>query len=453
VTSAPQPPGHWLLGHLMEQRRDPLGLLVRGLAQHGDIVRYRFGPYPALQLNHPRLFKRVLLDAAPNYKKWGALQRARPLLGNGLVLAEGDLWKRHRKLYGRAFRAANLAAMIPAMIEATRGLLGRWDELADGAQTDVLDDAMRVTLSIVSRTLISRDLGGGELPDADAVALGRAFDQAVHEVGARTLDLNPLVGMLPTARKRAFDRVIEQLDLAMADIVDKRRKQAEALPDLLGWLMEARDEDTGEAMDDVQLRDELLNILLAGRGTSAIGLSWMWWLLSRHPEAEQRLREEAVAVLGEEEPTAEHVERLTFANRAFQEAMRLYPPIWTIARQAVEADTIDGVPVAKGTIVLISPFVVHRHPELWPEPERFDPDRFLPERSVDRPRLAWLPFGAGPRTCIGGTFAMQEAAIIASMVSRRFRLHALHAQAPEPEPLITLKPKGGMPMRLERISP
>lgn len=441
-----------MLGHLLAQRADPLGLLVRGLRDHGDVVGYRFGPYRALQLNHPRLIKRVLIDNAANYEKWSALERARPLLGNGLVLATGESWKRRRKIYQPAFRRDRLSAMVPAMVDAARGLVDHLGTLGDGAQTDLLWDAMRATLSIVSRTLMSRDLGGfGEGDDAEARALGRNFDRAVDEVGRRTLDLNPFVGRLPTARNRAFDRTIREIDEQVDRIIAARRASGEVKADLLGWLMEGGEQH--EAVDDTLLRDEVLNILLAGRGTSAIGLCWMWWLLDQHPDIEARVREEALEVLGpDRDPTAADLDRLDLASRAFQEAMRLYPPIWTIPRQAIERDELDGgVPVERGTIVLISPFAVHRHPELWPDPERFDPDRFLPEAVEQRSRLAFIPFGLGPRTCVGGWFAIQEARIITAMVARRFRLRACSKARPELEPLVTLKPKGGMLMRVHEV--
>lgn len=454
-TLVPQPPGHWLLGHLLEQRRDPLGLLVRGLREHGDVVAYRFGPYRALQLNHPRLIKRVLVDNAANYKKWSALERARPLLGNGLVLATGEGWRRRRKIYQPAFRRDRLAAMVPAMVDATRGLVEHLHRLPADTEIDLLQEVMRVTLSIVSRTLISRDMGGfGEGDDAEARALGRAFDLAVEAVGQRTLDLNPLATLLPTARNRAFDRTIGEIDAQVERIVRARRISGEAKPDLLGWLMEGG-EGGVEPVDDALLRDEILNILLAGRGTSALGLCWMWWLLDQHPEIEAKVREEVLAVLGpDRDPTAVDLERLELTSRVFHEALRLYPPIWTIPRQAIERDELDGgIAVERGTIVLVSPFVVHRHPEIWPDPERFDPDRFLPEAVEQRSRLAFLPFGLGPRTCVGGSFAIQEARIITAMVARRFRLRARSHDRPVLDALVTLKPRGGMRMRVHEEPP
>ncbi|MES1244743.1 MAG: cytochrome P450 [Acidobacteriota bacterium] len=450
----PRPRGHWLLGHLAEQRRDPLGLLVRGLREHGDVVGYRFGPYRALQLNHPRLIKRVLVDNAANYRKWSALKRARPLLGDGLVLATGESWKRRRRIYQPAFRRDRLEAMVPAMVAATRGLVDHLAGLPDGAEIDLLREVMRATLSIVSRTLMSRDIGGfgGFGKDGDEEELGRNFDAAVEAIGRRTLDLNPFAGLLPTARNRGIRRTIEAIDRQVHRIIAARRASGEPGADLLGWLLESGEQD-GAPVDDRLLRDEVLNILLAGRGTSAIGLCWMWWLLDRHPEVEARVREEALAVLGpDRDPAAGDLDRLDLAARVFQEALRLYPPVWTIARQAIARDELDGgVPVAPGTIVLISPYVVHRHPGLWPDPERFDPDRFLPEAVEQRSRLAWIPFGLGPRTCVGGWFSIQEARILTAMVTRRFRLRAASPERPGLEPLITLKPRGGMPMRVHEV--
>jgi cytochrome P450 len=457
--AVPKPRGHWLVGQLWEQRRDPLGLLIRGLEHHGDVVAYRFGPYRALQLNHPRLIKRVLVDNAENYKKWSALERARPLLGDGLVLAHGASWRRRRKIYQPAFRRDQLRAMSATMVDATRGFVEHLARRADGGPVDLLNSLMKVTLSIVSRTLISRDLGGfGAGDDAAARALGRNFDFALEQVGERMLDLNPLAGRLPTAKNREFDRRIREIDGQIQRIITERRAAqragAEPAGDLLAGLMQGG-EQGDEAIDDPLLRDEIMTILLAGRGTSAVGLTWMWWLLDRHPAIEAKVRAEILDVLGpDRDPTHDDLDKLELTSRVFQEALRLYPPIWTMARQAIEPDELDGgIAVAPGTIILISPYAIHRHPGLWPDPERFDPDRFLPAAIAARSKLAWLPFGYGPRTCVGGWFAMHEAQLITAMVARRFRLRSGSSVRPPLEPLITLKPKGGLTMRVYGVRP
>lgn len=454
----PQPRGHWLVGQLWEQRRDPLGLLVRGLEKYGDAVAYRFGPYRALQLNHPRLFKRVLVDNESNYVKWSALRRARPLLGDGLVLANGATWRHRRKIYGSAFRREHLRAISPTMVEATKGFIDHLSRLPEGTPINLLHDLLKLTLAIVSRSLLSRDLGGfGVDDDPAARELGHNFDEAVEVVAKRIISFNPLAGVLPTSQNRGFNRLIRaidhQVDRIIADRLTRQKSDGEPRPDLLAGLMENDENGSGSPIDTRLLRDEILTILLSGRGTSAVGLTWMWWLLDRHPEIEERVRAEALAVLGPERmPTAEDLDRLQLTARVIQEALRLYPPIWVVARQAVDFDELDGeITVAPGTIILISPYVVHRHSALWPDPEQFDPDRFLPSTISQRSRMAWIPFGHGPRTCIGGSFAMQEALLITAMVVRQFRLCACSNVRPALEPLITLRPKGGLKVRVHGV--
>lgn len=450
---APPPlPGHWLLGRIPEQRRDPIAMLMRGLRERGDFVRYRFGPTPVVQLNHPRLYRQVLLHNADAYRKWRGFQRARPVLGKGLVLAEGEAWKRSRRLYQPAFRQPAMDATLPAMVQCIEALLDHWAGRPAGTVTDVLEDTMQAALSIVSRTMISRDLAPfGAAGSEEDRALGRSFDHAIREAGVRTVDLNPLAGLFPSRRQRELARVMAHIHRELSGLVAARRREDAPPKDLLGFLMGARDEETGEAMDDLQLVDELVNILVAGRGTTAIGLAWTWWLLHLHPEWAQAVRDEALAVLGPEgTPGPGDVKRLDVAGRVFQEALRLFPPIWTLPREVLRPDEIEGVPLRPGTIVLVSPYVVHHHPELWPDPERFDPDRFLPAATRERDRLTWMPFGAGPRSCVGGGFAMQEARLFLALTARRFRLVSPRTERPAFETLIGLKPQGGMPMAVQR---
>ena len=217
--------------------------------------------------------------------------------------------------------------------------------------------------------------------------------------------------------------------------------------------MAAQDADTGERMTDQQLRDEAMTLFLAGHETTANALAWMWHLLAQHPEVEARARAEAQAVLGGRAPTAEDIPRLRYLTQVFEETMRLYPPAWIMARQPVKEDVLAGVqvPASQRVIIVISPYALHRNPRLWPEPERFDPERFSPEQSASRPRLAYLPFGGGQRLCIGNSFALMEATLITAQVLQHFRLRAVPGHTVEPEPLVTLRPKGGLPMLVEPL--
>lgn len=449
MTQFQGPRGNWLLGNLIQQRNDPIGLMMGGLRDYGDIVRYRFGPYSALQLNDPRDIKHVLIENPSRYHKWGALQRAAPLLGNGLFLAEDEHWRRQRKLQQPAFHRLRLNAMLDEMVTATRALVDEWSKLPNGATVNLSEACMRLTLSIVSRALLSTDIGGFS-SDAgdDAKEIERMFELAVQEVSERTLSLDPIPGLLPTRKNRRFEQAVKGLDDKVRRIIEARRARPSAANDLLAMFMEEKDDETGERMSDAQLRDEIMTILLTGRGPSANGLTWTWYLVQKHPEVERRMRAEVETVLGGREPTLEDLPRLEYVGRVFQEALRLYPPAWTLARQAITEDEIRGVALRPGTVILISSYVVHRNPKLWEDPERFDPDRFLPERAASRPHLAYMPFGAGPRTCIGASFALMEAKVILSMLLQRFQFRLSPCEVAVPDPLITLKPKRSLRVAL-----
>jgi cytochrome P450 len=259
---------------------------------------------------------------------------------------------------------------------------------------------------------------------------------------------------VPTPGNRAFLRARQTLDSVVFDIIARRRRGETQGQDLLAMLMEAQDAETGERMTDAQLRDELMTLFIAGYETTANALTWAWYLLSQHPEVEQRARGEVAQVLGERAPGPEDIPRLRYLSQVLEESMRLYPPAWVMVRQAREEDVLDGIriPADPRLIVAVSPYVIHRQPRFWPEPERFDPERFSPERAADRPKLAYLPFGAGQRHCIGSHFAMMEMVLVLAGVLRRFRPRLVPGRSVELEPLVALRPKGGLPMLLEPVS-
>jgi cytochrome P450 len=230
------------------------------------------------------------------------------------------------------------------------------------------------------------------------------------------------------------------------DIIEQRRRSPDGSDDLLTMLIETRDEETGEAMDDKQLRDEVMTLLLAGHETTSTALSWTLYLLSQHPDVRERLEVEVDAVLGDRKPAFEDLPKLSYANKVLQESLRLYPPAWGLARWCHEADEVGGYYVAPNTSVTLSPFLTHRHPDFWPEPERFDPERFAPEQEKGRPRFAYIPFGGGPRLCIGNQFAMTEAMLILATIVQRYRLELVPGHQVSIDPQITLRPKGGLPM-------
>ncbi|QSQ25346.1 cytochrome P450 [Pyxidicoccus parkwayensis] len=446
---APGPKGHWFWGSLRERRKESLHFFLRMHREHGRVAQWRMGPVNrVISLVDPEHVRHVLVEHVGRYTKGFGGKRLSAMLGNGLLTSEGDFWKRQRRLAQPAFHRERLVPMVRVMEEEGRRMLERWRERPDSsAPLDLAEEMARTTLSIASRALFSTQVIG------EAGRVLPALTVAQQEVNGRVLALLPLPLALPTPGNRAFLRARRTLDAVVFDIIARRRRGETTGQDLLAMLMEARDADTGEGMTDAQLRDELMTLFIAGYETTANALAWTWSLLSQHPEVEERARAEVARVLGERVPEAEDIPRLRYLSQVLEESMRLHPPAWVLVRQALEDDVLDGfrIPADPRLIVAISPWTIHRQPDLWPDPERFDPDRFTPERAAGRPRLAYLPFGAGQRLCIGTHFAMMEMVLLLAQVLRRYRLRRVPGTKEEQEPLVALRPRGGVPMYLEPL--
>jgi cytochrome P450 len=426
-------------------RRDPLGFVDRLAREFGDVVLLRMGPVRLYVLFHPDHVRHVLQENHQNYVKGPIIARTKVLIGDGLFTSEGSLWRRQRRLAQPAFHRARVAGFVETMVRATAERLARWDAAAGGV-LDVAAEMSDLTLTVVGRTLFGQDLADRA---ADA---GRALRVALEFTAARTMSWLALPLAVPTPRHRAFRAALAALDALVFELIASRRDGAER-GDLLSMLVAARDEETGEGMTPRQLRDEVMTFFLAGHETTAVALAWTWSLLARHPEVEARLGAEVDAVLGDRPPTFADLPQLPLARMVVEEAMRLYPPVWGIGRQAIRADSIGGFPLPPGALVNLSPWVTHRHPDFWPEPERFDPDRFAPDRPDPRSRFAYFPFSRGPRQCIGETFALVEAQIVVAMVVQRFRLGLAAGHVAEPEVHLTLRPRGGLPMTVRPRGP
>ncbi len=446
----PMPPGHWLWGHLSERANNPLELFLGGQRRLGDVVRYRMGSIFVEHLTHPDHVKHVLADASARYIKGTVFDKTRPLVGNGLLTAEGDFWKRQRRLSQPAFHKERLAALATGMTDTITEALQGWERAADAdTPLPVFHELMRLTLTVVVRSLFG--VGVGE----HLKEVGDAFTAALEVTNERIispLPYLPWLYRLPTPTNLTFSRAVETLDRIVNGIIARRRSLGTEArqEDLLGMLMTACDADTGDAFDDAQLRDEVMTLLLAGHETTATSLAWTFHLLEQHPEVEATLYAEVDAVLGGRLPALEDLPKLRYVTCVFEEAMRLYPPIWALPRVSQEDDVVDGYRIPKGDIVVLVPYVTHRHLDFWPEPERFDPTRFLPEKAKERPRWAYLPFGGGQRQCIGNNFAMMEAQLILAMVAQRFRLRGVAGVPVVPEPHVTLRPRGPLPMHVRR---
>jgi cytochrome P450 len=420
-------------------QRDKLGF-IRGLTRYGDVARYRTAHLTWYQVNHPGGVRRVLQENNRNYGK-GALTLGffKPVVGEGLLTSEGGLWLRQRRLMQPVFHKRSVAAFGDLMTDETLAMLERWrPSLETGTPLDVPAEMARLTLDIVTGALFHAHVG------VEPEAVGRAINTLVEDLGYRfEVPFYP-PHRVPTPRNRRFRAALRTVDRAVYSIISERRRGGGDGEDLLALLMGARDEETGEAMGDEQLRDEVITLFLAGHETTANALSWAFYLLATHPGEEGRLRDELDEVLGgggRRVPTLDDVPRLAYTRMVLDETLRLYPPAWITNRQAIADDEILGHRIPAGAFVALSPYVLHRHPDYWERPDEFDPERFTPERSAGRPRFAYFPFG-GPRQCIGQGMALVEAQLVLATVLGRCRLCPVSDRTVEAEALATLRPRG-----------
>lgn len=431
----PSPRGDVVLGHLREGFDDPLALFSRSLAAHGDIVRLRFGRHFYYLLNDPEAIHRVLVENHRNYKKSRYHLGMERVMGQGLVTSDGDFWRRARRLAQPAFHRERIAAMVAVMRDATRALVERLTR-AEG-ETLQLDDALRgLTFRIVCRALFGAEVEG-EVDDYGRAAIF-ASDFANRPYY--------LPAWVPTADNREFARCMALFEGLVGRWITASRAAAPSggAHTVLSMLAEARDEATGARMSDRQLRDEAMTLLLAGFETTSNALAWTFVLLSRHPEVEGRLRASVVEALGARDPGADDLPALGYVTQVLHESMRLYPPAWILERESLGEDRLGGYVIPPGTTVAACPWVLHRRASLWTDPERFDPDRFAPPRLQAIPRCAYLPFGAGPRVCIGNTFATVSSTVILAMVVRSLRLELVPSHPIVPEPATSLRLRHGV---------
>jgi cytochrome P450 len=425
-------------------RSNPIRTFLDAADRYGDIVHLKAGPYHGFLVTDPAHIRHVLQDNARNYHKSPLYDRLRENLGNGLLTSEDAFWLRQRRLAQPAFHRQRIQTMADVMVDCTEHLLERWDRVASTGDTvDLVEEMMGLTQAIIVRTMFSTDLG------ATAEVVNRTWPIINRRIG-ETFWATKLETTLPLPANRRFRRALGELDAVVYRIIADRRQSGRDEPDLLSMFLSARDEETGAGMTDQQLRNEVMTMLLAGHETTSLALAWTYYLLSQHPDAEQAIADEVDRVLGGGRPSFAHLEQLTATRRAIEESLRLYPPAWGFSRRAVGDDEIGGYHVRKGWLVFVIPFVVHRRANLWPDPERFDPERFIPEREAARPRFAYIPFGGGPRGCIGSQFAMVEAQLIVAAVARRYRVALADGQTIRPEPLITLRPAPGIRARICR---
>ncbi|MBZ0284544.1 MAG: cytochrome P450 [Anaerolineae bacterium] len=417
---------------------DPLNVMLGWFRQYGDIVHLQFGAAAHVYfLAHPDHFHTVLVEKADQFHKSPSYKDEKRglarILGNGLVTSDGDYWRRQRKLIQPAFHARRIEAYAEEMIRLTRHLLQSWQ---DGKTVDVNDRMMWLTLAIVAKTILDTDITADTEKIAEAVTV---FQRLAFGV-----DIFPL--WMPTPSHLKQRRVEKAMNDVVAALITQRRKVAEDRGDLLSMLLNSVDED-GQGMTDKQIRDEIVTLFLAGHETTANALSWTWYLLAQHPEVEQKLHDELDSVLHGKPPTLADLKHLPYTEQVLQESMRLYPPVWNMSRQALADVEIGGYIIPKGSEVNLNTYAMHHDSRWWENPERFIPERFHPDRQINMPKMAYLPFSAGPRVCIGNSFAMMEARLILAAVASQYRLRMADGQpSVKMEPLIALRPQNGLSM-------
>jgi cytochrome P450 len=425
-------PGLPLLGKFLDFRRDRLALHLE-CARAGDLVRIALPGRTVWCVTAPELVHEVLVAEEAGFIKAPVLSvHGKRLLGDGLLTAEKEVHRRKRKLLAPAFAPRRMAGYATAMTAHAESAAARW---RDGELLDVAEEMMRLTLAIVGKTLFDADIEG------DARVIGDAMTEAM-ELLIRQL-IFPLPVSWPLPRHRRMRRAAAQLDEVVFRIIAERRAAPGDRGDVLSMLLEARDDD-GSGLTDQDVRDEIMTLMLAGHETTANALAWTWYALSQHPEAYARLLAEVDEVLAGRTPTIEDLPRLPWTQQVIDETMRLYPPAYVVARLAERPVRIGPVTLAPGTIVMIAIRAIHRRADLWPDPEAFRPERMSEAARRARPRHAYLPFGAGPRICIGNHFALTEAQLLVATIASRWRFRL--AQHPDiaPEPLVTLRPRGGV---------
>jgi len=431
-TRPPGPKSHGLIGNFPMGSPDPLSLIKQWADRYGDIFHYRVLHRHVYYLNHPDFVKHVLSTDAQNFIKGEAVRFNRRIFGNGLVSNEGKSWSHQRRIIQPAFNHERIGAYAGIMTDYAERTIADWQ---DGEARDIHQDMMRLTLEIVAMALFSVEIASQT--DRISIALNTLMEASS---GARML-LPPTLRLIPTPGNLRLLRATRQLDRIVCAMIDQRRATpSDSHSDLLGTLLRARGED-GELLSTRQVRDEVMTLLLAGHETTAVSLSWTWYLLSQHPDVEKKLWCELRNVLNGRSPRMQDLPQLPYTQRVVKEGMRLYPPVWAMVRNPVEDCEIGGYVVPAGVTVVMSQWIMHRDARYYDEPERFNPDRWLEERAKSAPRYSYFPFGGGPRVCIGASFASTETALVLATIAQKYQVR----MAPD-----SVRPRHGIKVILAR---
>ena len=431
------------ISRLLDAMRDPTGVFLNIANQYGDIAHFKLVYRHAYLLNHHEYIQNVLTNHYENFIKGWAWERGKGILGEGLLTSEGGFHQRQRRLAKPAFHKSRIASYGAVMTELAEKAQGSWRE---GEALDVSQDMYRLTLAIVAKTLFGAEVESET--ENISFALGVFRREWWRTLWLVRLPFYNKISKLPFKTFRDFNKARQMLDTTIYRIINERRLSGTDKGDLLSMLLLAQDE--GGVMTDLQARDEVMTIFLAGHETTAASLTWAWYLLSQHPEVEERLHREVDAVLGGRLPTFDDLPKLEYTRMVFAETIRLYPPVWMTTRRPIKDIKLGPYVIPYNSIVLICPYVTHRKPEYYPEPLKFDPQRWTPESESKLPKFAYFPFGGGPRHCLGEQFAWMESVLVIATIAQRWKLRLEPGHQVEAEPYVTLRAKYGMRMKPEK---
>lgn len=438
TTHQKTPPGPGSNLTIQEVRRDPLQFLLDNTRLYGDIVRYEADGWVTTLVNNPAYIKHVLQDSPRNYTKERTpdFMMLKPMLGEGMLTSEGESWLRQRRMAQPAFHRRRIEAFGDLMVRMTLEMMEEWAAYTiDGRSLEMVDEMTRLTLRIVAKALFGYDVSR----EADV------FGDAVEVLNECMGHFNPLD---PQVRIRFRDALITIQTIVQQIILKRRVEPVHDDSDFLGLLLVAQDEETGFRMNDRQVRDQVLTLLLAGHETTAKALSWTFYLLNQHPNVEDKLHRELAQTLDGRPPTVNDLPNLPYTWQIIEESMRLYPPVWIVSRMCIQEDEIAGFRIPRDSLVTMSPYTMHRHPAYWTNAEEFNPDHFLPDRVADRHPFAYFPFSGGPRLCLGKHFASVETHLVLATIAQRYLLRLVPDHPVEPEALVTLRPRFGLPMTI-----
>jgi cytochrome P450 len=445
---APGPRGGLVMGNLKEYKRDPIGMLLRLRLEYGDIVRNRLGPFVTHALAHPDHIKYVLQTNASNYVRGRFYERFKLFFGYGLLTTDGDFWLRHRHIAQPLFHKRQVDTLSEMITAPVSEMLERWYGYAEARQPiDVVPEMMRLSLRVLGKAIFNLDIARHADKVGPAVRLGL---EAMMPQG----NLNDFIPFwVPTPLNWRIRRARRVLHDIIDQVIEDHRTGRSEGGDLISLLLSAKDPETGAALHQQEVRDEVMTVFLAGHETTGSGLAWCLYALSKHPDVMRRLRAELGQVLGERAPGAADVQRLPYLSMVVDESLRMYPPIWGYTRDAIEDDEVGGYRIPAGSSIFVSPYVTHRHPEFWENPEAFDPERFAAENAGARPRFAYFPFGGGPRQCIGIHMAKLQMQLAIGAIVQRFDLHAVPGHTVKYGALVSLRPANGILLSLHPCKP